>query len=160
MKKLTKALLAAAAVLSFAGCANSGASTAALSDPTAMEQEFAANGFEVRDVKTTAAGETVFKAVGANGGANVRVDQYESAEQAKDAYDTLKASLTQSMYYILNEKTFADGGIATFNNSINYVDAIAAYDEKTNTVIEASEISQDNLDTILTALEAYGIVLQ
>lgn len=140
-----------------AGCAGQApAAPVDFEDGQAVVEEFEKNGFAVNDVKANGEDEVAFKVAGPKGGANVMVQTFDNVQDALNAYDTTKASMTQSMYYMMTEQENGRGSVAVFNNSINYVDAVVALDAKTNTVLVVREVAQDNMEDVYNVLATYG----
>lgn len=157
MNKFTKSIAAAAMVLSLTGCAAAAQTNSEVSE--AAVQEFGAYGYSVEDV-TENGNKVSFKAVGEDGGANVSVTRFDDLMSAVEAYDQEKAVMTQSDYYMLAEQENGAGSVAVFNNSINYVNAIVAFDAKNSNMIVVREISQTNMDQVYDYLAKFGFRFQ
>lgn len=159
MKNVLKALGTAAIMISLAGCGSTTPAAINLSDAQAVAQTFADEGFKIEDV-VNKENEAVFNVVNDEGGAKVHVYRYDDLNEAIDGWDTIKATLTQSDYYMLNEKENGMGSVAVFNNSVNYNNAVVAFDAGDQMVIVVREISEVNMDGMYDVLEAYGYNLR
>lgn len=149
-------VLAASAAMGLAACdTQTEATTQAGQIATDL---FEANGYTVENI-TTSDGLTTFSIVDENGGSNVKAASYDDAMEAANVYDDVKATLTQSEYYMMSEKENDEVSAALFNNSINYVDGLVVYDKQSGMVISATEISQASIDQYLELLTQYGIEL-
>lgn len=160
MKNVFKILASAVLAAGLAGCSAAAGDTVDFESGQAIVDEFGKQDFTVENFSKSEEGQVSFKVAGENGGANVRIQSFDSITEALDQYDQTKAAMTQSDYYMIGEKENGMGSMAVFNNSINYNYAIVAFDARSNTMVVVSEIAQDNLDEVYDVLAQYGFDFQ